>query len=77
MEFVLPLNMVVINVLSVNVYLFRFNMILAINRTLGLILSEAQKSLINFGLIYLETDLIFPLSGFPFKLGVKTVESTS
>jgi len=69
--------MLVINVLSENVYLFKFNIVLAINKTLGLIRSLAQNFLIKCGLIFLDIDFNFPSSGFPFKLGVKTVESTS
>ena len=59
LELDLPLNIVVINVLSVNVYLFKFNIVLAINKILGLILSAAQNSLINWGLIFLDTDFNF------------------
>ena len=69
--------MVVIKVLSENVYLFKFNIVLAMNKTLGLILSSAQNFLIICGLIFLEIDFKLPSSGLPFKLGVRTVESTS
>ena len=76
-EFDLPLKMVVINVLSVNVYLFRFSMVTAMNKTLGVILLSLQNSLTNSGLIFLEIDFKTPSSKLPFKLGVRTVESTS
>ena len=76
-EFDLPLKMVVISVLSLNVYLLRFNIVVAMNKTFGVILFVLQNSLIKSGLIFLEIDFKVPSSKFPFKLGVKTVESIS
>jgi hypothetical protein len=76
-EFDRPLKMVVINVLLVNVYLFRFNMVTAMNKTLGVILLSLQNLSTNSGSIFLEIDFKIPSSKLPFKLGVRTVESTS
>ena len=76
-EFERPLKIVVINVLSLNVYLFRFNMVIAMNRTFGDILFSLQNLLTISGSISLEIDFKTPSSWFPFRLGVKMVESTS
>ena len=61
-EFDRPLKMVVINVLSVNVYLLRFNIVVAMNKTFGVILFTLQNSLINSGLIFFEIDFKIPSS---------------
>ena len=76
-EFDRPLKIVVISVLSVNVYLFRFSMVTAMNKTLGVILLSLQNLLTNSESIFLEIDFKIPSSKLPFKLGVKMVESTS
>ena len=69
--------MVVNNVLSLNVYLFNVNIVLAMNNMFGEILFSAQNSFINCESIFSEMDSNLPISSSLFKSGVRTVDSTS
>ena len=67
--------MVVINDLSLNVNLSRLIIVAVMNKTFGLMEWSLQKCLTNVEFTVSLISFMFPLSGFPFRLGVKTVDS--
>ena len=69
--------MVVNSTLSVNVYLFNVNIVLAMKSMFGEILFSAQNFFMKRESISSQIDCNLPTSSSLFKSGVKTVESTS